>query len=116
MTNTHSHLQDRIADIIGDAAMQLPPLGSADREFLLRQTNKAISIFLLECTAGKSADIRDAICNVQGEDAMVAAAVKLDEIILADPAVAERAMEKARAEIFKSVRDEYDSYRSNLAV
>ena len=113
MTNTHSHLQDTITDIIGEAAMQLPPLGSADREFLRRQTNKAVSIFLRECTAGQSADTRDAICNVQGEDQMVVAGMKLDEILTADPVVIEHAMEVARAEVLKTVRGEYDSYRSN---
>lgn len=106
-------MQAQVTDIIGEAAMQLPQLGSADREFLLRQTDKLLSIFLRECVEGQSVEDRNAICNVQGEDEMVPAGMKLNEIISADSIVADRAMEVARVEILKTVQDDFASYRAS---
>lgn len=103
--------EDYVADILGEAATQLPELNSGDKEFVLSQVNRAMTIFLDQCSLGQPVATRNTIRNARNGDEMVSAGFSLQEIVDADPSIVGRSMGIARSEILATIADDFAAFR-----
>ena len=111
-------LVSEISDIVAEASTQLPPLQhSYDVDFLKHQGNKAVSIFLHNLEAGETSEARTAFNDAQNSNDPIRAGVLLHESLSKDGSEqrARTAMNATRAEIQKTVVEDYQTFVRSIA-
>lgn len=111
-------LLTEISDIVAEASMQLPSLvHTYDAEFLKRQTNKAVSLFISHYMAGASAEERSALKEAQNANDLMDAGILLHKSLATEDAEkgARTVFDVTREEMHTSIVDDYNAFVLNLA-